>query len=283
MAKTNPTTYTERRVSKGLEIRGDGGSSPAVLTGYAAVFEVLSEPLWFGREKIRAGAFARSLREGADVVALYDHAGQPIARSTSGTLKLREDDHGLHDEIDTADTQVGRDVVTLVRRGDLDAQSFGFFVEEDEWRTVDGEQERTLIDASLFDVSIVTWAAYRQTDVEAGAKRSLDRYLQAHQGENLSHLLASKVAEANRSAAFASIEERTGIPAAEVEKIFAGDQVVGSRRALADLAGALEIRSQAAELAAAGDGLELADTEPPAADAAGDLRRRGRLLRQALV
>ncbi len=46
-------------------------------------------------EVIRPKAFARTLGENPDVSLLVNHSGAPLARSTSGTLTLREDARGL--------------------------------------------------------------------------------------------------------------------------------------------------------------------------------------------
>src|SRR5690606_25927919 len=82
-----------------LEVRQEEGQAPRIL-GHAAVFNVLSEPI-FGmfREKIRPGAFAKTIQE-ADVRALIDHEPRLIlGRNKAGTLRLREDEIGLAIEI----------------------------------------------------------------------------------------------------------------------------------------------------------------------------------------
>jgi HK97 family phage prohead protease len=51
---------------------------------------------------------------------LLNHDGLPLARTTSGTLKLREDKRGLHFEadLDPNDPDVQR-IAPKVQRGDL--------------------------------------------------------------------------------------------------------------------------------------------------------------------
>lgn len=161
------------------------------IAGYAAVFDVLSEPLFWGvREKIRAGAFKRTLAEGADVRALVDHNPQMIlGRNKAGTLRLYEDDHGLHYEIDPPETTVGRDTIVSLRRKDVDQSSFGFRVKEEEYNIKGDVVTRELIDVDLFDVSIVTYPAYPQTSVsvrslwpnmeEASAKLSMEAWFRS--------------------------------------------------------------------------------------------------------
>jgi len=163
----------ERRVTAPGTLRAirAEGDKPK-LSGYAAVFNKLSEDLGWFREKIAPGAFSRSLRENADVRALFNHdANQVLGRSKSSTLSMAEDSEGLKVDILPPDTVAGRDTVTLVERGDVSQMSFGFITRKDEW---DYENMiRTLIDVDLFDVSVVTFPAYPDTSV---AKRSVELY-----------------------------------------------------------------------------------------------------------
>ena len=158
------------------EIRMDSqedGSEPKIV-GYAAKFNSLSHDLGGFREKIEPGAFSRALSEGQDVRALVDNdPGKIIGRSTSGTLRMLEDDHGLRVEIDPANTTAGRDIMESITRGDVTGMSFGFTVKDDDWQIVDGENIRTLRDMDLFDVSVVTFPAYASTEV---ALRSLSEF-----------------------------------------------------------------------------------------------------------
>lgn len=136
------------------------------LVGHAAVFDQ-SELIRDFYESVDRRAFGRVLRERQDTVLQVDHAGMPLARTTSGTLRLGVDSTGLTIDADLADTTLGRDVRTLVDRGDLSKMSFGFQVAEDAWHVrKDGAQHRTILDVGrLFDVSVVTFPAYAGTDV----------------------------------------------------------------------------------------------------------------------
>lgn len=143
------------------------------ITGYAAVFDKLSEDLGWFREKIQPGAFAETIKTD-DVRALWNHDSNfPLGRNRAGTLTLSEDEKGLKIEIDPPDTQWARDLMTSIDRGDVDQMSFGFQTLTDEWNMVDGEDVRTLIKVRLFDVSPVTFPAYPDTEV---GLRSLEEY-----------------------------------------------------------------------------------------------------------
>ena len=155
-----------------LELR-ESEDKPAQITGYAALFDTLSEPLGGGffsfREKIRPGAFKRTLAEGADVRALVDHdPSKVIGRRKNDTLEVTEDKRGLKVVITPPDTQVGRDIVISIQRGDVDQMSFGFMVREQVWQEFEDPDKtdiRELVDVDLFDVSPVTFPAYTDTTV----------------------------------------------------------------------------------------------------------------------
>ena len=166
----------ETRVFKidSLEVRKDDDKTTIV--GHAAVFNDLSLDLGGFREQIKPGAFSEAIKTD-DVRALFNHNPDFIlGRNKSGTLRLKEDKTGLAIEIDPPDTQVGRDMLVSLERGDVDQMSFGFSVREggQEWSEDDeGQAIRTLTSVRLFDVSPVVYPAYPSTDV---AKRELRSY-----------------------------------------------------------------------------------------------------------
>lgn len=160
-----------------VENRADG-SEPPTIVGYAAVFDQWSEDLGNFREKIARGAFTEAIRKD-DIRALFNHnPDHVLGRNTSGTLRLIEDEHGLRIEIDPPDTQVARDLVTSMRRGDITQMSFGFTVIEQEWSEEEDPEggtsvRRVIKRAGLYDVSPVTFPAYKGTEV---AVRSMDEW-----------------------------------------------------------------------------------------------------------
>lgn len=161
-------TLDEIRVEK----REDGS---AKIVGHAAVFNQLSEDLGGFREQIAPGAFADALAD--DVRALFNHnPDYVLGRNLSKTLRMVEDSRGLAIEIDPPDTQVARDLMVSMARGDITQMSFGFSVRPNgqNWAKDDeGRVIRTLTKVRLFDVSPVTYPAYPQTDV---AVRSFSEY-----------------------------------------------------------------------------------------------------------
>jgi HK97 family phage prohead protease len=128
--------------------------------GYASVFNSMSEDLGGFREIILPNAFSDVLDN--DVRALYNHdSNYLLARTTSGTLELKEDEKGLYYRFEMPNTSYGNDMLELFRRGDLSQSSFGFTVEKDSWRMEDGQHVRYIERVgSLFDVSPVVYPAY---------------------------------------------------------------------------------------------------------------------------
>jgi uncharacterized protein len=157
----------EHRAFK-AEIRSTRGAANPQLTGYAALFNTVTD-LGSFREQIAPAAFDRALREKHDVRFLMNHdPSLVLGRSKSGTLALSRDTKGLKFACDAPTTQLGRDVHTLVERGDLDQMSFGFIVtDESHSCDADGRCLRTIKDVDLKDISVVTYPAYEGTSCEA--------------------------------------------------------------------------------------------------------------------
>jgi HK97 family phage prohead protease len=157
--------HETRNVAQKIEIREDGQTPH--LVGYAAVFNSLSVDLGPFVEIVRPGAFKRALAGNPDVKALLNHnEDRMLGRTKAGTLALAEDDHGLRIEITPPDTQDGRDVVTNIRLGNYDAMSFAFEVKKQAWDMDAKPPLRELFDVDLFDVAVVTYPAYPDTEVD---------------------------------------------------------------------------------------------------------------------
>lgn len=157
------------------EVRLDSTDGKPTIRGYAAVFNQLSGDLGGFREQLMPGAFTEAMQT-SDVRALINHdSNLVLGRSTSGTLTMREDSTGLSVEITPPDTQAARDLVELMKRGDVSQMSFAFTVakEDQQWkRDGEGPWIRTIKRVKgLYDVSVVTYPAYPQT---TAAVRALD-------------------------------------------------------------------------------------------------------------
>lgn len=164
--KKNTDQDIERRTFDLREVRVAGDDEEPKIEGYAAVFNSLSEDLGGFYERIQPGAFKKTLME-ADVRGLWNHdPNYVLGRTKSETLALREDELGLAFEIEPPATQWARDLLTSMRRGDIDQMSFSFRTIKDKWESVGDQIVRTLIEVKLFDVSPVTFPAYPQTSAQ---------------------------------------------------------------------------------------------------------------------
>ncbi len=170
-------TFETRTVAASFEMRDDATTGAPILEGYAATFDRPYDmgPFW---EQVDSRAFNRTLTTKPDVRLLVDHAGQPLARTKSGTLDLNADEGspGLHVRamLDPADPDVQR-LLPKMRRGDLDEMSFAFRVAPggDAWDYTNPEKTmRTLNEVSLAggDVSVVTYPANPTTSVSVRAR-----------------------------------------------------------------------------------------------------------------
>jgi len=137
------------------------------IVGYAAMFNVWTTiETWWGsfKERIAKGSFAKTIKEN-DIRGLFNHKEDfVLGRNKAGTLRLNEDEKGLSTEIDIPPTTWANDLAASMKRGDITQMSFGFRVNKEE---INYEQnERTLVDVTLFDVSVVTFPAYPTTTAE---------------------------------------------------------------------------------------------------------------------
>lgn len=170
-----------------VERRATGDTVTVV--GYAAVFNSTTDFGYF-REVIAPGAFTETLKT-ADVRAYFDHdRGRVLGRKSAGTLRLHEDSRGLAVEIDLPDTTDGRDVRTLIERGDVSGMSFGFIVRKQQWDETVAPPLRMIQQVDLLEVSIVSEPAYADTSI---ALRSLD-HVRTKRQEMPSSLAARYVA-----------------------------------------------------------------------------------------
>jgi len=137
-------------------------SDEMIVEGYAAVFNSITDLGPF-RERIAPGAFSDVLDN--DVRLLINHDGVPLARTSNNTLELKEDEDGLYYRAMLSDTQAGRDLYTMIKRGDISQSSFAFTVAEE---SVDEDGVRVIDKVgSLIDVSPVTYPAYQAATVSA--------------------------------------------------------------------------------------------------------------------
>lgn len=153
------------------------------ITGYAVVFESVSEDLGF-RERIMKGAITDDTIKKSDVFCLLNHdSTKVLARSKygEGSLKLEIDERGLKYSFTAPNTDLGEELLEHLQRGEIDSSSFAFTVSLDEgsekWYTVEGVQYRDIYKIDeLYDVSPVYQPAYQETTVSKRALVELEKH-----------------------------------------------------------------------------------------------------------
>jgi uncharacterized protein len=178
------------------------------LQGYASVTET-PYAMGFYREIVARYAFKRTLANpNLSVKLLVNHSGLPLASTTNGSLRLREDRIGLRVDatMNPADPDV-QAVVPKLRDGLLDEMSFAFKVTDQDWS--DDRTLRTIraVDLHRGDVSLVTYGASSATSA---------------------HLRHSPLGEARASVADVPFEERQRL-AFEIGQRWSGGVALGLR------------------------------------------------------
>jgi HK97 family phage prohead protease len=136
------------------------------IRGYALVFNRLSEDLGGFVEQIAPEFVNRTLQQGLDVRALFNHdSGAVLGRTTAGTLTLQRDVRGLAVTIDPPNPTEPPNLLESIRRGDISGMSFAFRTFEDNWDFKADPPIRTLLDGEIREISIVTFPAYPDTSV----------------------------------------------------------------------------------------------------------------------
>ena len=164
----------EKRTLAECELRVVSEGDTKKITGYVVKWDKYSEDMGGWKERVAKGAFTNTLANGPDVVSLFNHdAACVLGRRSAGTMSITEDDTGLLIEVTPPDTQVGRDVMASIKRGDVTGQSFMFRTITDAWETRDDTEVRTLKEVELREAGPVVFPAYPDSQV---ALRSRDEW-----------------------------------------------------------------------------------------------------------
>jgi HK97 family phage prohead protease len=150
-------------------------SNSRTVYGYAMLYDTPTV-LWEYEdtqyvEVIERGAATEALKS-SDIRALFNHNPNYIlARTSSNTLTVREDEKGLYFEFEAPETSTGNDLLVSIQRGDISQASFAFDISERsilrEQKT-EGKEVVTITIKKmkeLYDVSPVTYPAYKDTEV----------------------------------------------------------------------------------------------------------------------
>lgn len=204
-----------------VEQRNDDDKDTLLFTGYASVFNKgygVRDQRGQYTETIKPGAFKKTLQEQDDVRFLVNHDGIPLARTSSGTLELEEDDYGLfvRAELDPSNPTVA-EIASAMKRGDLNEMSFAFAAIRDDFDA--REENREVTEARLFDVSVVTypanpWAGAKLRGVELDNLHK--ELVEARNGEQATEVLESFI---NKVAESDDVDKKRSNPKVELLKM----------------------------------------------------------------
>ena len=167
-----------------IEVRAD---NTVRICGYVNAVERESRPVITPRgrmnELIESGVFRRALEERSEISMTVDHeAGRVVARTTDGTLKLKEDAIGLYADALVTDKAVAMEA----RAGHIKGWSFGMKCTADKVEERAGRLSLRRIKGIVLDhvtLVIKKTPAYSATSVELRAGEEEDIECRAFDAE----------------------------------------------------------------------------------------------------
>lgn len=158
-----------------IELRADG----AHISGYVNVTEKKSRPIMTPNgvmvvEEIEPRAFDAALERAGNVTVTVDHDDTHIYASTNdGTLKMYEDNIGLHADVLVVDPNL----IELAKKGKIRGWSFGMYNVQDEMeQRADDYPLRRIKSLDLDHLSLIVskYPAYSATSVELRATEQVE-------------------------------------------------------------------------------------------------------------
>lgn len=201
MPRTDPPRGFDRELGPGgletrtldvalAQVRAADSDDGRLLVGYGSVFDTPYRVQGFFSvwdEEVAAGAFTDAIGGGADVRSMRNHdTNYLLGRTTTGTLRLEEDDTGLRYEVDiNPDDPTALSTLAQVDRGDIDGSSIWFRIEKQEWTYPNDDnglevpRRRLLQIRPLFEVGPVVFPASPTTSVGARTGEIVDAVLRS--------------------------------------------------------------------------------------------------------
>ena len=136
---------------------------------YMGFYEILSPEV-----------FKKTLQENSSIRVLVEHDDRLLlARSDNGSLRITNTPDALEADFDIPETTLGNDLLVEIKSGLITGASFGFIVVRDDYKFVDGDEVRTVLEAKLLELSVVrSIPAYSGTSVSV---RSLSQALEGQE------------------------------------------------------------------------------------------------------
>lgn len=165
-----------------IEVRADGDTEKRV-SGYGIVYDRETEIFPGYKERIRGGAFTKSIADtGAEIKSFFNHDPDQVLSTTRSepALKLTENKSGVKFDSPIPPTTYGNDLIINLTRGNVKGASFAFTVnaDGDVWREDgNGVIHREITSATLYEVGPVTNPAYTQSSAALrSAESAVEEY-----------------------------------------------------------------------------------------------------------
>jgi HK97 family phage prohead protease len=156
-----------------IEYRSAAAGKPAVIQGYAAVFNSPSQPMGHQGvvETVAPSFFNKHKGDTSfrNVIAKHDHRSDFLLGSVeAGNLELEIRGAGLWYAVHiNPETRSGRDVYEWVKSRIVTGSSFGFVAFDDSWGWKNGRPERILLSGKAMNVGPTSTPAYEASSVSA--------------------------------------------------------------------------------------------------------------------
>lgn len=184
-----------------FEIRAEKNEKGVgVIVGRPIVYESKTDLGWFS-EVIARGALDKTDLKDVKFLVNHDTSKIPLARSRNNnensTMQLSVDDDGMKIRVnlDVENNTEAKNLYSAIDRGDITGMSFMFTVNSEEWSDIDSDHPtRKITDiAKVFEVSAVTFPAYKDTEI--GVREKMDTSDALAALENVRHSLDSEQME----------------------------------------------------------------------------------------
>ena len=164
-----------------FETREDKEKGLGIIEGRPIVYNSRADLGYFS-EIIERGALDKANLK--DVRLCLNHDTSFVyARSRNNnensTMKIKTDENGLFftAKLDIENSPRAKDLYSAISRGDINQLSFMFTIDKEKWEDLETEYPTRKITeiGQVFEISAVTFPAYKETEVTARNKEALDR------------------------------------------------------------------------------------------------------------
>lgn len=165
------------------EMRAREENGKGIVEGRPIVYNKTAD-LGYFEEVIARGALDGADLKDVPFLVNHDLKMIPLARSRNNnensTMRLMVDGEGLkiRMELDIENNAKSKSLYSAVSRGDIWGMSFMFNVKSEKWENEQSDYpKRTILEIEkVFEVSAVTFPAYKETEINARCKEELESY-----------------------------------------------------------------------------------------------------------